>query len=258
MRHRKAGYKLGRTRTHREATLRNMARGLFEHGQITTTVPKAKALQPFVERIITLAKRGDLHARRQVIGKLGGDKHAYTWMALPPDPTESERKGYNAARERAEAFFDNVPDGDDVQRNRYGEVKRAPKIVRHIFEQVAPKFADRTGGYTRIVRLGVSRVGDGGELCVIQLVGDEEGPEIGGRPSTRRRIADRRTAFAAEARKGFAAGGEQQGGGVATEQAPAEGAEAPADEAPDVDGEETPAAEASDEPSTDEGEEKKD
>ena len=64
MRHRKAGYKLNRTSSHRQAMLRNMAASLFEHGQITTTVPKAKALQPFVEKIVTTAKRGDLAARR--------------------------------------------------------------------------------------------------------------------------------------------------------------------------------------------------
>jgi large subunit ribosomal protein L17 len=251
MRHRKAGYKLGRTRTHREATLRNMARGLFEHGQITTTVPKAKALQPYVEKIITLAKRGDLHARRQVIAKLGGDKHAFTWLGLPPDPTESERKGYQAQRERAEQFFDSVPDEDAVERNRYGEVKKAPKIVRHIFEQVAPKFADREGGYTRIVRLGVTRVGDGGEICVIQFVGDEEGPEIGGRPSTRRRIADKRTAYAARARKAFAGGQAAEEEGSATAVAEPE----PEADAP----QETPEAEAAPEPEagSDEGEPKK-
>ena len=63
MRHRKAGFKLNRTRSHRDAMLRNLAASLFEHGQITTTLPKAKALQPFVEKIVTKAKRGDLHAR---------------------------------------------------------------------------------------------------------------------------------------------------------------------------------------------------
>jgi large subunit ribosomal protein L17 len=170
MRHRKAGYKLNRTWAHRQAMLRNMAAGLFEHGQITTTVPKAKALQPFVEKMITVAKRGDVHSRRLVNAKLGHDR----------------------------IMADNE---DAITRNRYGELKKGPKLVKHIVDEVAPRFADRAGGYTRIVKLGVNRVGDQAELCVIQFVGNEDGPEIGGQPSTRRRIADRRAAFAAKARK---------------------------------------------------------
>jgi len=170
MRHNKAGFKLGRTTSHRKATLRNLAAGLIEHGQITTTVPKAKAVQPYVEKLVTLAKRGDLHARRTVISRLGD--------RIMADNEEM------------------------VERNRYGDLKKGPKLVRHLFEDVAPRFADRPGGYTRIVMLGKRRVGDAAELCVIQFVGEEEGPEIGGRLSGRRRQADRRTAYAAKLRKG--------------------------------------------------------
>lgn len=89
MRHGRAGYRLGRTSTHRTSTLRNLAAGLFEHGQIVTTVPKAKAVQPFVEKIITDAKsrlrgktpedakRLDVAARRRVVAKLGGDRRGF-------------------------------------------------------------------------------------------------------------------------------------------------------------------------------------
>jgi len=170
MRHRKAGYKLGRTTAHRTATLRNLAAGLLEHGQITTTVTKAKAVQPFVERLITLAKRGDIHARRLAAARLGGDRIM-------------------------------ADDESRVKRNRYGDLKKGPKLVKHLFDEVAPRFADRPGGYTRIIKLGKRRVGDAAELAVIQLVGEEEGPELGGRVSGRRRQADRRTAFAAKLRK---------------------------------------------------------
>ncbi len=200
MRHRKAGHKLGRTRTHRTATLRNLAAGLFEHGQITTTLPRAKAAQPFVEKIITLAKRGDLHARRQVVSRMGGDRTAFEWLLLPSDPTESERQGHEKRVDRASEYF-SLPDESEVRRDRYGELKNAPKLIKHIFEEVAPRYADRAGGYTRIVRLGTHRKGDGGDLCVLQLVGEEEGPEIRGRLSTRRRTADKRAAFAATLRK---------------------------------------------------------
>lgn len=200
MRHRKAGYKLGRTTAHRTAMLRNMAASLFEHGQITTTIPRAKALQPFVEKIITKAKRGDLHNRRLVTAMLGRDRRAFAWSHIPKKATDDERSHVEELRSRAEQFFD-LPDADQVERNRYGELRAAPKLVKHIFENVAPRFADRAGGYTRIVKLGHHRLGDAGELCVIQFVGAEEGPEIGGRPSGRRRQADRRTAYYAKRRK---------------------------------------------------------
>lgn len=204
MRHRRAGYRLGRTTAHRLSTLRNLAAGLFEHGQIVTTIPKAKAVQPFVEKIVTLAKRGDLHARRQIIARLGGDRLAFDWLYLPKNASDAEREHVEKMRSHTADFFE-VPDGAQVERNRYGELRKAPKLVRHIFENVAPRFSDRAGGYTRIVKLGRHRIGDGTELCVLQFVGAEEGPEIGGNPSMRRRAADRRTAFAAKVRKERAA-----------------------------------------------------
>ncbi len=200
MRHRKAGFKLGRTTAHRASTLRNIAAGLFEHGQVVTTLPKAKAVQPLVEKIVTLAKRGDLHARRLVIAKLGRDRQGFDWLYLPKNASDAEKEAVNNLRERASSFFP-VPESSQVERNRYGELRSSPKIVKHIFENVAPRFKDRAGGYTRIIKLGRHRVGDASELVVIQFVGAEEGPEIGGKPSTRRRIADKRTAFAAKVRK---------------------------------------------------------
>lgn len=200
MRHGKAGYKLGRTTAHRLATLRNLACSLFEHGQITTTIPRAKAVQPFVEKIITKAKKGGLHARRQVIATLGWDRPGFEWLYLPKNADENEKKAVGELADRASKFFD-IPSSSQVERNRYGELRKAPKVVKHIFDSVAPRFRERAGGYTRIVKLGRHRIGDGGELCVIQFVGAEEGPEMGGQPSTRRKIADRRTAFAAKLRK---------------------------------------------------------
>jgi len=201
MRHRRAGYRLNRKTAHRTAMLRNIAAGLFEHGQITTTIPKAKAVQPFVEKIITLAKRGDLAARRRVIALLGGDRRGFDWLYLPKDASDGEKEQVERLKERASGFFD-VPDSAQVERNRYGELRKAPKLVRHIFENVAPQFSDRPGGYTRVVKLGRRRIGDATELCVIQFVGNEEGPEVSsGKLSTRRRTADRRTAYAAKLRK---------------------------------------------------------
>ncbi|MEM8494075.1 MAG: 50S ribosomal protein L17, partial [Planctomycetota bacterium] len=173
MRHRVYGKTLGRKTNHRIAMFRNMSVSLFTHGQITTTLPKAKAVQPFVEKLISAAKQGDLASRRRVISKLGGDK----WF---------------------------IPDeeADGVERNKYGELKTAPRITKVLFDEVAPKFADRQGGYTRIIRLGKHRIGDGADLVVLQLVGDEDGPQVSGKYSRRRDKANKRMEYAAKLRKG--------------------------------------------------------
>ncbi len=208
MRHRKAGFKLGRTASHRKAMLRNLSASVLQHGQVVTSVPKAKAVQPIVEKIITKAKRGDLHSRRQVISMLGGDRRAFDWLYLPKDASEEEKTRVGQMREDASAFFD-VPESSEVERNRYGKLRKAPWLVRHVFENIAPRYADRQGGCTRIVKIGYRRLGDATPLCVLQFVGAEEGPEIGGKPSSRRRTADKRTAYAAKLRKGGTAKAEK-------------------------------------------------
>ncbi|MGP1346868.1 MAG: 50S ribosomal protein L17 [Phycisphaerales bacterium] len=195
MRHRKAGFKLGRTSTHRQAMLRNMAVSLFEHGQVVTTIPKAKALQPFVEKMVTTAKQGTIHARRQIASELGRDRRAFEWLHTPKGADDAEKEIVRKQADAAKDFFD-IPAADTVERNRYGELRKSPRIVKHIVDNVAPRFADRNGGYTRIIKLGKRRKGDAAELCVIQFVGAEEGPEIGAAASsTRRKIADGRKAY---------------------------------------------------------------
>ena len=169
MRHRKAGFKLGRTTAHRRAMLRNLSASLLQHGQVVTSVPKAKAVQPMVEKIITKAKRGDLHSRRQVIAMLGGDRRAFDWLYMPKDATDEEKQRVEQMRDDASAFFD-VPESSEVERNRYGKLRKSPWLVRHIFENVAPRFADRQGGYTRIVKTA-PRVGDSARMAIIELVG---------------------------------------------------------------------------------------
>jgi large subunit ribosomal protein L17 len=189
MRHRVSGKKFSRDTEHRRAMLRNLAAGLFEHGEITTTLPKAKAVQPFVERIITIAKRGGFRARRLITARLT-DRRIHGWVADPNVPDARKDSPY----------FD-LPQASEIEFNRYGELRKAPRLVRHVLTNVAPMFADRDGGFTRIVKLGRRRLGDGAELVMLQLVGREEGPEIGGGVSGRRRQADRRTAFAARFKK---------------------------------------------------------
>jgi large subunit ribosomal protein L17 len=238
MRNKINGKQLGRDSEHRRAMLRNLAAGLFEHGQIETTMPKARAVQPFVERLITIARRGGLKARRQIEARLN-DRHIHSWVADPNVPDSRKNSDY----------FD-LPSADDIQFNRYGEVRKAPRLVQHIMTVIADRFSDRDGGYTRIVHTGRNRLGDGTDIVVLQLVGDEDGPNIGGGTSSRRRKADRRTAFAASLRK---AGGDDA---VAVQEPVEEAPEAVVQDAPEA-VVEAPAEEAAeapaDKPKADEG-----
>ena len=120
MRHKVAGYKLGRTTSHRRSLLRNMATSLIMEERIETTVPKAKALRPTVEKMITLGKRGDLAARRQATAYLMTDE-----------------------------------------------------AVHKLFDTIGPRFGDRNGGYTRIVRTAWQK-GDGADKAFIELLGSEQ------------------------------------------------------------------------------------
>ena len=117
MRHGKTRHKLSRDSAHRKALLKNLSRQLIEHERIRTSQAKAKAVKPEVEKMITLAKRGDLHARRLLLSKLGQDKF----------------------------------------------------IVHKLVEEIAPRYATRPGGYTRIVKLGPRR-SDSTEMVFIELV----------------------------------------------------------------------------------------
>ena len=116
MRHKKKGRKLGRTSAHREAMLCNMVTSLFEHEKIKTTEPKSKELRRTAEKLITLAKRGDLHARRV-----------------------AARKVHNKV------------------------------VLKKLFEDIGPRYTERNGGYTRIIKTG-TRFGDGASMSVIELV----------------------------------------------------------------------------------------
>jgi len=119
MRHRNSGAKLGRNPAHRRATLRNLVTNVIEKERITTTVRRAKAARPLVERMITLGKGDSLHTRRQ-----------------------------------AAAFL------------------LTPVATRKLFEDIAPRFADRPGGYTRIIHAGF-RIGDGAQLAILELLGSK-------------------------------------------------------------------------------------
>lgn len=131
MRHRVANRKLGRVTEHRIAMLRNQAQALLQYGHIETTVPKAKELRPFVERLITLAKRGIAD---------GGEGRALT--------------------ARREVLRD-IPNRETVSK---------------LFTDIAPRYASRPGGYTRLLRIGY-RQGDSAEVALVELLGFEFDPK---------------------------------------------------------------------------------
>ena len=231
MRHRVARRKLNRTSEHREALRRNMAQSLFEHGQIRTTLPKAKDLRPFVERLITLARkaRGGSVAARQRLSTLMGDR-----AMIPADYREQYEDMSNAARDR-------VLRARSGRRHRTGQAKGGQKftavsVVRHLIDDVAARYEDRPGGYTRVIRLGAVHKGDGASLAVLQLVGEEESPGTVTRPekTARQRRTEHRYAAAARAIK-------KQSSRSAPADTPAEEAEpasendAPADSSPQSD-----------------------
>lgn len=216
MRHRVAGKQLSRSTSHRKAMRRNMAASLFEHGAIRTTAVKAKELRPFVEKLITLARKGTLHARRRVI-QLLQDRDIFSW--------------------------------DEVEGDYLPEDKT---VIQKLFEEIAPRYADRPGGYTRIIRISERRIGDSGEQVILQLV-EESAETSGGGAGRRKQRAQKRheaakamaaaggdapvQAEAAEEEPAEAETADEQPAAEATDEAPAE--EAPAEDAPEADEEET-------------------
>jgi large subunit ribosomal protein L17 len=135
MRHRVAWRRLSRTSEHRLAMRRNIVASLFEHETISTTIEKAKEVKLFAEKLITLAKKGTLSARRRAIAMLG-DR--------------------------------------DIISYEDGKAVRKGTIVGKLFSEIGPRYLDRPGGYTRIIRLSLRRLGDNGRLVLLQLVGQEK------------------------------------------------------------------------------------
>jgi large subunit ribosomal protein L17 len=132
MRHNKAGRRLGRTTSHRIAMFRNMVTSFLNHEKITTTDAKAKELRSIAEKMITLGKRGDLHAMRQAASYL-----------------------------------------------------RDKKVVTKLFTTIAPRYAERAGGYTRIIKLGI-RPGDNAPLSIIELVEEQVEKKAPKKPATKK------------------------------------------------------------------------
>jgi large subunit ribosomal protein L17 len=190
---------------HRLALRRNMAQSLFEHGQIETTLVKAKQMRPWVERLITLAREartGSL-AARQRLASLMGDR-----AVIPADHQEEYNRMSDSERQR-------VLRSRSGRRYRLGQPRAGQKwtavsIVHHLITNVAGEFDGRPGGYTRVIKLGRYGKSDGAPKAVLQLVGREELPGMVTRPekTARKRRTERRYAAAAKAIK-RRRGGEQ-------------------------------------------------
>ncbi len=206
MRHRVRHRGLNRTSEHRLALRRNLAQNLFEHEQVTTTLPKAKTLRPFAEKLITLAVRvrkmrdarnraSELAARR-AIHQLLGDR-----AVIPAE----HQAAYDAMSDAARAKSLRMVSG---RRYRTGEPRgrlafTADSIMNRLVEKIAPRFDDRPGGYTRLIRMATRRLGDGSLLAMVQLVGNEQAPGTLTKPGqgARRRRADARYALAVKVLK---------------------------------------------------------
>src|SRR5262245_5980631 len=141
MRHLKSGRRLNRNASHRLAMFRNLTLALFRHERIITTTEKAKEVRGFAERLITLAKKGDLHARRRAIALLGGTADA---VVAPPDPDDPKDEG-------------------DLR-----------SIVQKLFSEIGARFADRPGGYTRVIKRHERRLGDAGKTAFLELLKEGE------------------------------------------------------------------------------------
>jgi large subunit ribosomal protein L17 len=138
MRHLKAGKHFSRTAPHRLSLYRNLALALFRHERIITTLPKAKAVRPFIEKLITLARKGTLHARRLAIARMGPTADAEVKPA----------------------------EGDDEGDGR--------TIIQKLFSEIGPRFKDRPGGYTRVIKRHERRLGDGGKTAYLELLKEGE------------------------------------------------------------------------------------
>lgn len=150
MRHRRRGRKLGRNSSHRKAMIKNLVRSLFEHERIVTTVEKAKEARPFAERLITLAKENNLHNYRLVSDRLRCVQKFDPAPAPVIDPDDEDNEGV-VVHEPPERRWD-------------------IRVVKKLFDEIGPRFKQRPGGYTRILRLAEHRRGDGASRVIFELV----------------------------------------------------------------------------------------
>lgn len=195
MRHRVAKKHLSRTESHRLAMRRNMAQSLIQHGQVQTTLPKARETRRFVEKLITIARKGTIESRRRVEAMLqdramldAEQQEKYDQM------TDAQRHKVLYARSGRRHRNGLVPAGYNKKKIPFV----ATSVLHKLMTEVAPAYKDRPGGYTRIIRLSKRRIGDAGELAILQLVDPDEAPPTGGKKKSvglRRERVNARLAF---------------------------------------------------------------
>lgn len=183
MRHRVKGRKLGRNSSHRKAMFRNMAASLIRSvrvyesavgqpgvpGRIVTTVPKAKELRPFVERLVTIGRKGALIEQQAAQYKTDAEPNTDAWQQWRSSEKWNQ---WNQAIAPAVAL-----------RRQAFSLLRDTEAVDVLFDELAERFADRNGGYTRVVRLPKVRLGDSGAQAIIEFVGERD------RKKTTKRVA---------------------------------------------------------------------
>lgn len=241
MRHRINKRKLNRTSEHRKSLRRHLAQSLFEHGRITTTLPKAKDVRPFCEKLITLAvKVRRATAQKDRAAALSARRRIYRLLGERCMIPAEHQADYDGMSDAARAKTLRMPSG---RRHRTGEPRgrlafTAESLTYRLIEKLAPQFEDRPGGYTRIIRLARPRVGDSAPTAVLQLVGGETQPGALAKPepSARKRRANARYALAISAMKGHGKPRKERDAAPAKETPPAEASEAgepPAEESTD-------------------------
>lgn len=169
MRHRKAGRKLGRTTSHREAMLRNLVCSLIEHRRVTTTVPKAKEARRLAEKVITLAKKGTA-ALAEVEDQLPALKEegAKLRQQLEGASEEQQRELRKQIVRNGRKISSLQAKGTHYRRLALRDLHQK-STVRTLFEEIAPLYAERAGGYTRVLKAGF-RKGDNAPVALFELV----------------------------------------------------------------------------------------
>ncbi len=163
------GRQLSRDTEHRKALRRNLVQSLIEHGKIKTTLPKAKEVKGFAEKLITLARTGTLTARRRVIAQLQDRRVT-----------------------------------DDKQEFILNEKGNATTVVQKLFNEVAPRYKGRNGGYTRIIKTAKWRIGDAGNIVILELINEDKVPTgtIRRAAGLRRKRAEKKQQLVTRLKKG--------------------------------------------------------
>lgn len=149
MRHRQSGKHFSRSPAHRLALFRNLARALITHERITTTLPKAKALRPFIEKLITLAKKS---------------------AVVMDSPADEKQARIQSLHYRRQAMANLGPMHGTGIYDKKDEKIAGDTVLKKLFREIGPRFKDRPGGYTRVIKQHYRRLGDGGHTAIIELL----------------------------------------------------------------------------------------